>query len=212
MRAEHDPQLQPTPKRTPAKRRNLFCVGVPTRLSDEQERRREKLCKVLAEKKFVLICVSDSIRHQLMSVLARRLDAFAADDDDVGYTTVREHRIETRNSLPFRQKNRPARYARRNFIERALNRLLRLGIISVANTREFPYASPIEVAAKKDCILRICEDYLHLKQRTINDAYPLLRIDEILTSLHNAYRFVALDLMMTIIRSRWVRRIARKLQ
>ena len=95
MKAEHDPQLQATPKRTPAKRRNLSCVAVPTRLPDEQERRREKLCKVLAELKIDLISVSDAIRHQLVSVLARRLVALAVDDDDVGHTTLNEHRIET---------------------------------------------------------------------------------------------------------------------
>ena len=65
MKAEHDPQLQATPKRTPAKRRNLSCVAVPTRLPDEQERMREKLCKVLAELKIDLISVSDAIKHNL---------------------------------------------------------------------------------------------------------------------------------------------------
>ena len=102
---------------TPAKRRNLSCGAVPTRLPDEQERRREKLCKVLAELKIELISVSDAIRHQFVSVLARRLDAFAVDDDNVGQTTLFEHRIETGNRLPFRQKGRPVPYAHRIFIE-----------------------------------------------------------------------------------------------
>ena len=41
IKAEHDPKLPPTPKSTPAKCRDLSCVVVPTRLPDEQERRRE---------------------------------------------------------------------------------------------------------------------------------------------------------------------------
>ena len=41
------------------------------------------------------------------------------DDDDVGYMTLIENRIETSNQVPFRQKDRPVPYARRNFIERA---------------------------------------------------------------------------------------------
>ena len=105
-------------------------MAVPTRLPDEQALRREKLCKVLAELKINLISVSDSIRHQLLSVLARRLDVFAVDDDDVGHTTLIEHRIETGTSLPLSQRARLVPYARRIFIERELNRLLRLGIIS----------------------------------------------------------------------------------
>ena len=50
---------------------------VPTRIPDEQERMREKLGKVLPELKADLISGSDSIRDQLVFVLARRLDAFA---------------------------------------------------------------------------------------------------------------------------------------
>ena len=91
---------------------------------------------------------------------------------------------------------RPVPYARRIFIERELGRLLRLGIISEANPGECPYASPIVVVAKKDGTLRMCEQYRQLNQMTIKDAYSLPRIDEIFTSLHNAYSFVALDLLM----------------
>ena len=88
MKAEHDPQLQSTPKRTHAKRRNLSCVVVPTRLPDEQARRREKLWKVLAELKIDLISVRDSNRHQVVSLLGRRLDAFPVEDNDVGHTSL----------------------------------------------------------------------------------------------------------------------------
>ena len=43
LQVAKDPQLQFSAKRTPAKRRNLSCVVVPTRLPEEQERRRENL-------------------------------------------------------------------------------------------------------------------------------------------------------------------------
>ena len=187
MKAEQDPQLQATPKRAPAQRRNLSCVAVPTRLPDEQDRRRDKLWKVLPELKIELISVSDEMRHSLVAVLAGGQDAFAVDDNDVGHTTLIQHRIETGNSQPFREMARPVPYARRIFIERELNRLLRLGIIYEANPGECPYASPIVVVAKKDGTLRMCVDYRYLKQMTIKDAYHLPRIDEIFTSLHNAY-------------------------
>ena len=150
MKEEHHPQLQATPKHTPEKRRDLSCVVVQTRLPVEQERRREKLCNLLAELKIDLISVSDSIRHKIMLVLARGLDAFAVDDDDVGHSTLIEHRIEMSNSLPFRQRARPVPYTRRIFIERELSSLLRLGKISEANPGGCPYASPIVVLGKKD--------------------------------------------------------------
>ena len=86
-------------------------MAVPTRLSDEQERRREKLCKVLAELKIDLISVSEAIRHQLVSVLARRLDAFAVDDDDVGHTTLID--IELRRTTAYPSDKGHARYPTR---------------------------------------------------------------------------------------------------
>ena len=149
---------------------------------------------MLAELKIDLISVSDAIRHQLVRVFARRLDAFAVDHDDVGHTMIIEHRIETGKSLPIRQRARPVPYARRICIERELNSLLRLGIISEANPGECPYASPIVVVAK-DGTIRMWVDYRQLNQMTINDAYPLPRSDEIFTSLHNAFCFVVLDLL-----------------
>ena len=67
----------------------------------------------------------------------------------------------------------------------------------MVNPRESPYASAIVVDDKKDGTLRMCVDYRQLNQMTIKDALPLPRIDEIFTSLHKDYCFVALDLLMS---------------
>ena len=74
-----------------------------------------------------------------MSVLARGHDAFTVVDDDVGYSTLIEHRIQTGNSPPVREKARPIAYARRNFLERELDRPQRLGILSGAKQGECPW-------------------------------------------------------------------------
>ena len=71
MNAEHEPQLQAMRKRNPAMRRHLSCVSGPAHLPDQQERRREKLGKVLAELKIELISVSELIRDQLVSISCR---------------------------------------------------------------------------------------------------------------------------------------------
>ena len=98
-------------------------MAVPSRLLDEQQRRSEKFCKLLAELKSEMISLSDSIRHQLESVLARRLESVAVDGDDVGHTTWIKHRIETGNRLLFIEKLAlyPTRVA---FSCRELNRQL----------------------------------------------------------------------------------------
>lgn len=77
-------------------------MAVPSLLPEKQEGRREKLLKVLAELKIELIFVRECIRDQLLSVLA-----FGMDADDGGHTTLIEHRIQTGNSGPFRERSRP---------------------------------------------------------------------------------------------------------
>ena len=113
----------------------------------------------VAELKIYLISVSDSIRHQLVSVLARGLEAFGVRDDEVEDTTLIEHRIGTGNSLPFREWARQLLYAHRIFIERDLDRLLQLGILYETNPGECPYDSQLLVVAKKDETLRMWGEY-----------------------------------------------------
>ena len=84
----------------------------------------------------------------------------------MGYRRLIEPRIETGNSLPFKQKARAVSYARR-ILSRELCRVQRLGIISHANPREWPDASPRVIVAKNDDMLAMCVDYGQLKQMTI---------------------------------------------
>ena len=100
------------------------------------------------------------------------------------------------NSIALSHRARALPYTPRIVIESELKRLLNMGIISEDNPGECPCASPIIVFAKNDGTLRMCVDYSHLNQMTIKDANPLQRIEEIFTSLHNAYCFLAWDLLM----------------
>ena len=97
------------------------------------------------------------------------------DDEEVGHSTLIEHRFVTGNSLPFRQIDRTVRYLRRIFIERAKHRPTS-GHYLRANQGEYPAAFPIEVVAKLDDTVRICVDYMQLNQMRIKDAYLLRRI------------------------------------
>ncbi len=57
-----------------------------------------------------------------------------------------------------------------------------------------PYGAPILFAKKKDGRLRMCIDYRQLNENTIKDAYPLPRIDDLMTRLNGAKIFSKLDL------------------
>ena len=91
------------------------------------------MCEMLTELEIDMISVSESIRHSFVSVLPRKLDAFAGDDNEIRHTTQIEHGSQTGKSLPFCEKARPVPYAPHIFIDRDLKRMLHHGIISVGN-------------------------------------------------------------------------------
>ena len=131
----------------------------------------------------------------------RCLDAFAADDDDVGETALIQHIIVLREEqIKIKQRARPVPFAVREIVEKETDRLLKLKIISAADPGKCPFASPIVVVAKKDSTWRMCVDFRQLNDQNIKDPYPFPRIDEIFTTLHRALCFIALDNLWDIIK------------
>ena len=155
-----------------------------------------KLEKVLSELRVSSLDVSETVRRDLVEVVRRFLDVFAASPMDVGRTHVIRHRIETGENQAFKEKYRPPPLAWRAFLDQEIDRLLAIGHISEADPGECPYSSRSVIVRKKDGSFRLCIDYRRLNAQTVKDAYPLPRIDEILASLEKARCFAALDLLM----------------
>jgi hypothetical protein len=76
-------------------------------------------------------------------------------------------------------------------VERQVAELLRKGLIQPSSS---PYGAPILFVAKKDGTLRMCIDYRALNKITINNKYPLPRIDDLIDCLQGAKVFSSLDL------------------
>lgn len=57
-----------------------------------------------------------------------------------------------------------------------------------------PMASPFFFVAKKDGLLRPCQDYRYLNNGTIKNAYPLPLIQDLLDKLHGSQFFTKLDI------------------
>ena len=133
---------------------------------------------------------------RLVEVVKDNLGAFAASNTDYGRTSVVMHTIKTGEAQPFRHKLRPIPFARRQFLEQEVEKLLAIGAISVADPGACPYASRTVIAPKKDGSLRMCVDYRDVNAQSEKDAFPLPRIDQVWPLLSKAKYFASLDLLM----------------
>jgi transposase InsO family protein len=155
-----------------------------------------KLQKVLAEMRVATLPVPEQVQQKLVEVVKSNLDAFAASPTDLGRTSVVRHTIQTGEAQPFRHKLRAIPFARRQYLEQEVEKLLAIGAISEADPGACPYASRTVIAPKKDGTFRMCVDYRDVNAQTQKDAFPLPRIDQIWQTLSNARYFASLDLLM----------------
>ena len=155
-----------------------------------------KLQKVLAELRVATLPIEENVRNQLIEIVRKQLDAFAATPTDLGRTSVIVHSIKTGEAHPFRHKLRAVPFAQREFLVKELERLQAVNAISPATPGECPYASRIVLVGKKDGSTRMCVDYRDLNAQTEKDSFPLPRIDDVWPSLSKAKCFASLDLLM----------------
>ena len=77
-------------------------------------------------------------------------------------------------------------------LEEFLEENLQKGYIRLSKS---PNASPFFFISKKESMkLRPCQDYRHLNEGTIKNAYPLPQVDDLLNKLKGAKHFTKLDL------------------
>lgn len=94
---------------------------------------------------------------------------------------------------PVYLRARPLAYALREPVERALEQLVRDGIITPVETSD--WATPIVPVMKKDGSIRVCGDFkLTLNKCLEVDRFPLPRVDDLLAKLHGGNKFTKLDL------------------
>ncbi len=155
-----------------------------TNLISEQQT--GKLQKVLADLRVSTVPIPDQVRKRLVEVIKENLDAFAASPIDLGRTSVVVHTIKTGEAKPFRHKLRPIPFARRQYLEQKVEKLLAIGAISQADPGACPYASRTVTTSKKDGSVRMCVDYRDINAQTEKDDYLLLRIDQIWPVLSKA--------------------------
>ena len=140
--------------------------------------------------------IPEQVRKKLIEVVKENLDAFAASPVNLGRTSVVVYIQSRRAAKPFRHKLRLIPFARRQYLEQKVVKLVAIGAISETDPGAYLYASRTVTTPKKDGSLRMCVDYRDINAQTEKDAYPLPRIDQIFGRFWQRLDTSGLDLLM----------------
>ncbi|RLU15365.1 hypothetical protein DMN91_012359 [Ooceraea biroi] len=124
----------------------------------------------------------------LQTFLADELPKFSTVQ---GPTDRIQHEIRVTTSVPIKQRYRPRNPAMQAVIDRAVEQMLRDGVIEPSNSAWSP---PVVLVKKRDGSHRFCIDYRRVNDITERDAYPLPQITATLDKLRGAKYFSTLDL------------------
>lgn len=113
-----------------------------------------------------------------------------------GPSIIKEFKASIRvksDAQPICRKARPVPYSLREPVEKELDRLEAMGIISKTDRSE--WASPIVIVPKADKSIRICGDYkVTINQSVEEETYPLPNTEDLFATLAGGKLFTKLDL------------------
>lgn len=136
--------------------------------------------------------------HQLSSVQRKTLDeiietfAVAEKEKTLGYTTLIEHKIDTRDQEPIKQRQ----YVMSPYVQKSVNaeidRMLERDIIEPIKNPT--WLNPIIPVKKSNGKVRICLDARKLNKVTVKSTYPQQNANRILGLLRGTKYLTAIDL------------------
>ncbi|GJQ86388.1 hypothetical protein Trydic_g8478 [Trypoxylus dichotomus] len=135
-------------------------------------------------------------KRELLTLCTKYKDVFFYEQSDLTFTNAVKHEIRTTDNDPVFCKSFRYPYHLQQEIQNQIQKLLDNRIIRSSVS---PYSSPVWIVPKKlDASgrkkWRLVVDYRKLNERTIEDKYPLPRIDEILDNLGKCSYCSTLDL------------------
>ena len=134
-----------------------------------------------------------SEKSDLLQFLGRYRDVFATNLSELGEVTDFQHRIETGDAPPQRQRFYRTTPQIKTEIEKQVNELLDNDLIEESSS---PWTSPVVMVKKKTGEYRFAVDYRKLNSVTHHTSFPLPRIDDLLDTIAaaKAKYFTTLDM------------------
>lgn len=134
--------------------------------------------------------LTESQQQILRQLLKEECNAFAFDDNDVGYIPSLNMHITLHDKTPVQKTYISVPKPLLQEVKEYLQDLLSGGWISKSRS---PYSFPVVCVRKKDGSLRLCCDYRELNRKSVQDRHPIPRIQDMLDSLSGSSWFSVLD-------------------
>ena len=109
----------------------------------------------------------------------------------LGRTSVVEHRIDTGDAQPIKQRYYPMSPSIQKIVNEELDKMLELGVVTPSKRA---WSSPIVLVDKPDGSKRFCVNFRQLNAVTKRDAYPLPQVTTILDRLRDSRYLSSLDI------------------
>ena len=135
----------------------------------------------------------DDTSKNLESKILSELSKIAAESFmDLKQNDVFLYRIQLKvpKTKPIKQKIRNVPFHLREKFKTVIDEQVAAKLIEPINS---PWSSPINIVGKKDGGIRVTQDYRKLNELTIQDAYPLPKIDHLLAMLSKSRYFTKID-------------------
>lgn len=133
----------------------------------------------------------DSTERAIVDDVIERFKAISYEEKGLGRTNLINHRINTGDAIPIRQRYYRMSPEKSRIINEQVDEMLQLDVIEPC---ESSWSSPVLVVNKKNGKPRFCLDSRKLNSVTIKDAYSLPYIAEILDNLRDARYLTSIDL------------------
>jgi hypothetical protein len=134
--------------------------------------------------------------EQIQEIMTEYEDIMALKHTDIRKEAIYLHDIDTGDHRPIKEAPYPLSPNYRSWVQNELGKLLEAGIIRRSKS---PWSAPVVIAPKKgnnegELAPRFCVNYKKINNITYKDAYPIPRIDDLLSTMSRAKIFSAFDL------------------